>query len=142
MPELQQNSQTQDPDKKLEYITCIDFCKYSGGVQLAQISIFFALMSGFAYFLFGKDRPDESLLTILKFLASLVAFLLWFVEESHAYLASNFFCRAQELEKEIGFDAFSRLPKHRPFWFGPTNWAFRIVYCGFALFWFIVALSG
>jgi hypothetical protein len=142
MSEEINDSHTQEPDKKLEYTTCVDVLKYSGGVQLAQISVFFILMSGFAYFLLGKDKPDNALLTVLKFLASILAFFLWFVEESHAYLASNFFTRAQELEKEMGFQAFSRLPKYSPFWFGPTNWAFRIIYLLTTLFWFLLAFMG
>jgi hypothetical protein len=123
------------PNAELEYTTCIDFCKYSGGIQLAQISMFLALMSGAAYFLFGEKPPSEPILTFLKLGAGISALAFWVVEETHAYLASNFFCRARELEKKLGFAAFLRLPKRSPFWCGPTNWAFRLLYWGSVVFW-------
>ena len=140
MPSSRQEKHASEPNKKLEYTTCVDFCKYSGGVQIAQISVFIALMSGFAYFLFGDKKPDESLLKILKCGAGFLAICLWAVQESHAYLASKFFRRAQDLEKELGFHAFSQLPIRTPFWWGPTSWAFRVIYLGFTVFWLGVSI--
>lgn len=130
------------PDKKLEYTTCIDFVKYSGGVQLALFSFFSVLMSGFAYFLFGNDKPDEPILTILKFAALLFSLGLWVGEESHAYLVSKFFCRARNLEAEMGFHAVKSLPPITPFWNGPTNWSLRVIYLLVTLFWLLSALPG
>ncbi len=132
--------QIQTVDRSLEYSTCVDFCKYSGGAQFAQLSVFFVLMSGLLYFTFGEKTPNEPLLTYFKAGGAVLAFCLWVVEESHAYLASNFFHRAQDLEEELGFKAFSQLPKRLPYWYGPTNWAFRVVYGGFFLFWVTTAL--
>jgi len=124
---------------ELEYSTCVDFCKYSGGVQIAQVSVLLAAMSGALYFVYGKDHPTEPMLTYLKAGAGVLALCLWVGEESHAYLASTFFARAQQLEGRLGFASFSLLPKRRPFWIGPTNWAFRVVYGTFVLFWLLAA---
>ena len=134
----------QKRNAELEYSTCVDFCKYAGGVQFAQISVFLALMSGLTYFLFGDKpcKPDELLLAVLKCGAALAALALWAVEESHAYLASNFFSRTQQLEEELGFRAFLRLPRRSPFWSGPTNWAFRVMYASFVVFWILAACLG
>jgi len=124
------------PDHKLEYSTCIDFWKHSAGVQVAQMSMFVVTMSGMAYFLFGRGAPPPEAKMICRLAAGFVAISFWMSQESHAYLASRCHNRARNLERSLGFDLFSSMPKVNLYLGGPLHWAYRMLYLGFTIFWF------
>ena len=97
-------------DWRLEYSTCVDFIKYAGGVQIAQISVFLLFTSGFVYFLSGQHAPDAKYKWLYMFGAAIVTSCLWAAEESHALLVSKFFARAQKIEETVEFNAFRQFP--------------------------------
>jgi hypothetical protein len=134
-------NQITQPDIKTEYSTCIDFWKYSGGIQVAQMSMFVVIMSGIAYFLFGKDAPSQEVTMICRLTAGFIASCFWIAQESHAYIASRCYKRARILEKSLGFDILSSMPNVNLYLGGPTHWAYRVLYLSFTIFWFWAALK-
>lgn len=95
---------------KDEYARMIELLKHYATLQFAELSVFIAIMSAGIVFLFGSNAPSEPIPLFVMLGMAIIALCLWIIQESNSYQMSHFLRRAAQLELDLGYHGYSKLP--------------------------------
>jgi hypothetical protein len=122
-----------------EYTRMVELLKHYATLQFAELSVFIGVMGAAILFLFGVNTPRGAARVFLLFGMSLAAMCLWVIHESNSKQMWHFLKRAAQLETQLGYQGYSKLPGmlvyRLGYWIGPGSLAFRFLYLVVILFW-------
>ena len=117
----------------VEYSEVCTSIRHYSGLRFAVFSVFFAVTGGILTIAYSQT--NVALTVRLEILGLLAVTTFWFFEERIIAIANHFLQRASELEKELGFKAWSTRPLYSFIPFMKTAIATRLIYLAVAIFW-------
>jgi len=124
-----------------EFGKTIDLIKHHANLQFAELTVLIAIAGAGIGFIFSATGPHGPVRLLFMFGMAATAACFWVIWESNSFQMWHFMKRAKQLEKDLGYEGYSRLRGMERRWCKPGTWAFRFLYIGLTLFWLVAALG-
>ncbi len=120
----------------------MDYMRFYGQQRYWILTVFAALTAGL---LTLASRSDEFKIPFfaegLYVVGCIVTATFWMAEVSGACVWRKMAQRAANLENDLSFEIFRKMPSAPSFWFLPTTWLVTGLYAAVLVFWILMGLQ-